>query len=106
MLLNIIPAVTLSAVVLAGCSPAQTDQSSLHLPIGDPARKDNQVALALDGITDTATAEVIAPEVLAERLADAGLVFVGETHTNLDFHNVQLRVIRALHEALPGMTGT
>ncbi|MEJ2139453.1 MAG: ChaN family lipoprotein [Gammaproteobacteria bacterium] len=99
MLLNIIPAVTLSAVVLAGCSPAQTDQSSLHLPIGDPARKDKQVALELDGITDTATAEVIAPEVLAERLADAGLVFVGETHTNLDFHNVQLRVIRALQEA-------
>lgn len=99
MLPRIIPVITLSAIVLAGCSMAQEDKSSLHLPIGDSARKDKTVDLVLDGIADTATGELIAPEALAERLADTGLVFVGETHTNLDFHNVQLRVIRALHEA-------
>lgn len=96
---RIFPGIVSLAVALVGCSVGQADQTSLHLPIGDPARKDKEVALTLDGITDTANGEVIAPDILAERLGDSGLVFIGETHTNLDFHDVQLRVIRALNES-------
>ncbi len=62
-------------------------------------RKDKQVELRLDGITDTANGDLITPPELARRLAPTGLLFIGETHTNLDFHKVQLRVVRALHEA-------
>ncbi len=75
------------------------DQSALHMEIGDPARSDKEVELQLDGITDTANGNVIAPVELARRLSDTGLLFVGETHTNLDIHNAQLRVIQALHDA-------
>ena len=69
------------------------------MSIGAADRKDKQVDLRLDGITDTANGDLITPPELAGRLAPAGLLFVGETHTNLDFHKVQLREIRALHEA-------
>ncbi len=85
------------SVVLAGT--AKADESILHMAIGDPARKDKEVELRLDGISDTATGEIITPEKLAERLSDAGILFVGESHTNLDYHNVQLRVIQELRRS-------
>ena len=78
---------------------ARADQAVLHMEIGDPARKDKEVELRLDGITDTASGELITPQQMAERLADVGLLFLGETHTNLDFHKVQLRVIQELHRS-------
>ena len=75
------------------------DSGTTDLPIGDPVRASRQAPVVLDGITDTATGELIAPAELARRLADTRLLFIGEQHTDLDFHRVQLRVIEALHEA-------
>ena len=69
------------------------------MSIGDPARKNTEAELRLDGITDTDSGDIITPQQLADRLADAGLLFVGENHTNLDFHLVQLRIIQELHRA-------
>ena len=80
-------------------SAAQAGQDVLHMAIGDPARKDREVELRLDGITDTATGDIVTPEELAASLSDVGLLFIGETHTNLDFHTVQFRVIQELHRA-------
>jgi uncharacterized iron-regulated protein len=74
-------------------------QAVLHMEIGDRARKSREVPLVLDGITDTATAMVITPAEMAKRLADTGILFIGENHTNMDFHDVQFRTIKALHEA-------
>ncbi|MGI9341457.1 MAG: ChaN family lipoprotein [Gammaproteobacteria bacterium] len=91
------------ALLLLGASlqpaVARADQAVLHMAIGDPERRDREVELVLDGITATATGDVIAPDRLVEELADVGLLFLGETHTNSGFHEVQLRVIRALHAA-------
>jgi uncharacterized iron-regulated protein len=80
-------------------SAASADQNELHMEIGDPARSSHEVGLTLDGITDTATGDIITPQEMAERLTDIGLLFVGEIHTNLDSHRVQLRVIQELHRA-------
>lgn len=80
-------------------SVAWADQQSLHMEIGDPERSKKEVELTLDGITDTATGDIIAPREMAGRLADVGLLFVGESHTDLDSHKVQLRVIQELHRA-------
>ncbi len=88
--------VLLTALVPAGASAGQAD---LHHAIGDPARKDREVTLVLDGIVETSGGTIITPEQMAERLSDTGLFFIGETHTNIDYHRVQLRTIRALHEA-------
>ncbi len=78
---------------------ALASQADLHHAIGDPARKDKEVPLLLDGIADTATGEQVTPAGMAAALADVGLLFVGESHTTIDYHRVQLQAIQALHEA-------
>ncbi len=84
--------------MLAPCL-APAGQEALHMEIGDPARRGREVPVVLDAITDTATGEIITPRDLARRLAGAGILFIGENHTNQEFHDVQFRAIRALHEA-------
>lgn len=91
------PALTLALVVvsLLPALPAAAGDA-LDLAVGDPARKDRYAPLVLDGITDTRTEEVITPAVLARRLEGVSLLFVGEQHTSVAFHAVQLRVLEEL----------
>jgi uncharacterized iron-regulated protein len=70
-----------------------------QLAVGDPARKGRPAQVRLDGITDTARGELVSTAELARRLADVRVLFIGEEHTNGEFHRVQLRVIEALHAA-------
>lgn len=85
------------AALLAGLAiTASSAADTLHLAIGDPARKEREAQVVLDGITDTRSGEVIAPAELARRLGETRILFVGEEHTSADFHRVQLRTIQAL----------
>jgi uncharacterized iron-regulated protein len=89
----------LVAALLLTCAPAlRADERALNLPIGDPARKDREAAVVLDGITDAAGGGTLTPPELAARLDGVNLLFVGESHTDIEFHDVQLRVIQELHE--------
>ncbi len=81
-------------LLLAATLHAQ--EKTLHLAIGDPARKDKEAPVVLDGITDTRTGEVITPSELPKRLAGARLVLVGESHTDMDYHLCELRVLQEL----------
>jgi uncharacterized iron-regulated protein len=85
-------------VLLALAAPAyaQPGGKTLHLPIGDPGRKDRDVPLQLDIVTDTKTGEAITPDEMVKRLAGVRLLLIGEEHTNMDIHRVQGRVIEAL----------
>jgi aminopeptidase N len=74
-------------------------QRSLHLAVGDPARKDKEAKLVLDAITATASGDLLAPREAVARLADTRLIFIGESHTSMDFHLAQQRVIEELHRA-------
>ena len=76
----------------------RAEEQSFNLPIGDPARSDRKVDLVLDGITDTASGALLTPVELAARLDSVRLLFVGESHTDMDFHRVQLRVIQELQK--------
>ena len=67
------------------------------LEIGDTERKGRQVQVVLDGITDTKTGDLLTPRELVERLADTRILFIGEDHTDMDFHRVQARVLEELH---------
>ncbi len=78
------------------CPLTAIAQEPANLPIGDPARKDKKVDLVLDGVHDTATGEVITPKEMAARLKDVRLVFIGESHTSVEYHNVQRRIIEEL----------
>jgi len=74
-------------------------EKSLVMEIGDPARKDKKAELVLDAITDTRTGDQLSPAEMAQRLANKRLVLVGESHTDINFHRAQLRVIQELHMA-------
>jgi uncharacterized iron-regulated protein len=84
-------------LLLALLAPAlHAQEKSLHLAIGDPARKDKEAQVVLDGITDTRTGEVITPAELPQRLAGVRLLLVGESHTDMDYHRSELRVVQEL----------
>jgi uncharacterized iron-regulated protein len=75
---------------------AAAQDSSWRLKIGDPARKDRDVALVLDGIIDTATGKALTTNEVGAKLDDVKVVFVGESHTDIAFHRAQLQVIQEL----------
>src|SRR5512144_1066620 len=88
---------TAALLALLLCAPAaRASDKILHLAIGDPARKDREAPLVLDGLTDTKTGDAITPDELAKRLSATRLLLLGEEHTSVEFHGVQLRVLQAL----------
>ena len=87
----------LMAGVLAWPADAASDVEQLRL--GDSARRERSVDVVLDGVTDTRTGELIDTVELARRLKDVRVLFIGEAHTNGEFHRVQLNVIEALRAA-------
>lgn len=89
----------LSFALLLLASLATAEDRSLHLAIGDPARKDKEAPLVLDGVTDTRKGDVVTPAEMARRLAGVRLVLVGESHTDMEFHRAQLRVVEELVRA-------
>jgi aminopeptidase N len=89
----------LSILGVAAPHSLLASQAVLHMPLGDPQRRDREVPLVLDGITDTANGNLITPAQLAEKLSDTGILFIGENHTNMDFHQIQFRIIKELHKA-------
>ena len=94
---RLIAAVVLALICAVPGTVAAQD-SSWHLKIGDPARKDRDVALVLDGIVDTASGKALTTAELAAKLDDVKVVFVGESHTDIAFHRVQLQVIQELQK--------
>lgn len=81
------------------CPIAAFAQEPSNLPIGDPARKDKSIDVVLDAVNDAAAGDVITPRELAARLAGVRVVFVGESHTSIEYHNVQRRLIEELTAA-------
>lgn len=86
---------TALATVLAAAVAEAADPVH-RLPLGDPARRDREIALVLDAAVDTATGETIGPDELAARLDGVGLLLLGEAHTSVEAHRVQLQVLQAL----------
>jgi uncharacterized iron-regulated protein len=90
------PALSVLLLCLLAALPAAAQDRTLHLAIGDPARKDREVPLVLDGVTDARTRDLLTPADLPARLAGVRLLLVGESHTDADFHLAQLRVIQEI----------
>jgi len=74
-------------------------EDPLHLPIGDPVRRDREAALVVDAVTDTAANATLKPSELPARLSSARVLFVGESHVSVESHAVELGVIRELVRA-------
>ncbi len=86
-------------VPLRGNPGLAADDDLLHLSIGDPEHRDRQVPLALDAITDSRTGELLTPSELPARLAGVDVLLVGESHTDVESHRVQHRIVDVLDRA-------
>ena len=89
---------TLVALALVSPAAGLAQDTSWRLPIGDPARKDRDVPIALDVITDTRAGTTLTANALAAELDQTRVLFIGESHTDIAFHRVQLQVIRELQK--------
>lgn len=85
-----------TGLVVSALPVCGEDAKILQLAIGDPARKDREAPLVLDGVTDTRTGAVLTPAELAARLAGVRLLLVGESHTSTESHRVQQSALEAL----------
>lgn len=54
-------------------------------------------------IVDTRSGEIFHAEVLPERLAGVRVVYVGESHTSLEDHRIQLQILGGLYRRNPDM---
>ena len=70
--------------------------SIYHLPLGDPARREREVPITIDTLVDTVSGLSIEPEALAGLLTSTRLLLLGESHTSVEAHHVQLQVLQAL----------
>ena len=90
-------AATILAATLGTAEGAGENGENIYrLPIGDPARRDRQASIVLDAITDTSTGTSILPSELPKRLGGVRLLLVGESHTDMDSHRIELRVLDEL----------
>jgi aminopeptidase N len=90
------------AAGLAALGSAEENADNIYrLPIGDPARRDREAPVVLDAITDTATASgaPILPSELPKRLEGVRLLLVGESHTDVESHRIEARVLEQLVRA-------
>ena len=75
---------TLVALAIAVPAAGLAQESSWKLKIGDPARRDREATIVLDGITDTTAGKTLTTGELAARLDGVRVVFIGESHTDID----------------------
>ena len=86
-------------VFFFAAASALAGQRSYHLPVGNPDLKGKEVKVVLDAVTASATGEQITPREAVARLAGTRVIFIGESHTAMDFHRVQKKVVAELHRA-------
>lgn len=89
----------LGAFIAPAPAVAAAAEDILRLPIGDPARRGREVKVVLDGVTDTSTGEVVTPAMLPAALADIRVLFVGESHTEMETHRVERKILEELVRA-------
>jgi len=78
-------------LLMAACSPAMG-------PLQGPSRPFNPVELQIGAVVETATGNVITMDELIGKLSNVSVVYVGEMHTSMEDHKVQLQVLQKLSQ--------
>ena len=96
MPLRVLTVIAALLALLLSAPALRAEEKVLDLPLGDPARRDRQAPVVLAGVNDTAKGDGFTAAEVAARLDGVELLFVGESHTDYEFHQVQLRTIEEL----------
>jgi len=96
--MNIKKLLLLGMIVFASLSLFGEDEGQvLRLNLGDKNLKDKTMTISADKIFSTQKGKPVSfPEMIRE-MEKSRFVYVGETHNSLPIHDIQLKVIRALH---------
>lgn len=94
-----------TVLMLGGCAPKKQPVAKLQpsqmtvdtLALGNPALKNSYVNVNVNQIIDAASGEPVSFDAMIDRLLEAKVVYLGESHTSYGIHRFQDRVIRALH---------
>jgi beta-lactamase class A len=79
--------------------PGQEEEDkTLRLPIGDAKLKGKEVQIAADEIVSARSGKPTPFARMIQEMKDSRFVYVGESHDNLTMHDIQFRVIQALHQ--------
>jgi uncharacterized iron-regulated protein len=91
----LLPLLLVTGLALAGCA---TERPHLHIssPYQDPATLEKGQILHL------ATGRLLTEGELMSYLSQHPIVYVGETHDNVEAHAVELAVLEGLHQRFPG----
>ena len=89
--------VVLAALIWEGC--AMAPETPVNLTIKDTDRQ-----FAVDTIIATQTRSAISFEEMLADLAQVRVVFVGEVHDNAVHHEIQARIVQALHAQHPDLS--
>jgi len=68
-----------------------------NLKIGNPRFKDQAVSITAGSIVAMETGKAVSFEQMIREMKPAAFVYIGETHNSLPMHELQARIIRALH---------
>jgi len=72
--------------------------------MGKMVSSDDSAAETMEGtILDGKTLQEISFDELIERLSAVRIVYIGETHTRMEDHRIQLRLLKALGDRLPNL---
>jgi uncharacterized iron-regulated protein len=80
--------VLLPLVVLAGCSTVGLKQGAVS--------PEASASFKVGDIVDTKTGKILPVDSLMEQLTQARIIYVGETHTSVEDHRVQMELFRKL----------
>ena len=96
----------LIAGILAAGAAAQEegDAGTLRLSLGDPQYKGQFLQIKPDTLFSARTGSPLDYSDMIEELAQARLVYVGESHDSMAMHEIQARIIRSLYEQDPNFT--
>ncbi|MBN1938468.1 MAG: ChaN family lipoprotein, partial [Candidatus Aminicenantes bacterium] len=97
-----IPTLLLAALILGipgqRAAAGQETDPVQNLKIGDPRFKDRTVEVAAGSICSMETGKLVSFDQMIREMKAAAFVYIGETHTSLPMHELQARIIKALHE--------
>lgn len=81
--------------ILIGCS-TQGKIISMYSPYKDLS------TLKIDDILHLSTGSLIEKDQLFKNLASSRIIYVGETHDNINAHKMQLEILKAMYKQAPG----
>ena len=79
------------------CIAQEQESQVLRLEIGNDNLKDKRMTVSADKIYSSEKGKAVPFSQMIEAMRSSRFVYVGETHNSLPMHDIQLRVIQALH---------